>query len=385
MPTGTPIFYPGDELHRVKNEKIQDALGENGLDAFLFTKHDAVRYVTDFYVKGYRPYPELEYLTIVPKGRAPVLGYSLSGEEPRIRERSEVQDFRRLYGLANWPKVIEAILVDYGLTSSRIGVDLLPYEMYLSLVERLPDVEFVPASDLWSHLTAVKHPLEIGVIREALRLSQVGMQTALDVLSAGKTELEVSAAAEYVMRAGGSEMNPFIPVVASGRNAIIWERVATDKIIEDGDMVIIDVGCVYKGYTGDFARTTVVGNPNSKQREIYTVAHKALQASIEAVKPGVLCSEIDAASRAVIARYGYTKYENAWATGHQLGYGLHGAPHINRGVDLPLEPNMVVNIEPSIFTYDDPSGGGVELENTVLVTESGYELLTPFPFDDRLL
>src|SRR3954452_16616535 len=118
---------------------------------------------------------------------------------------------------------------------------------------------------------------------EALRIVQAGMAAAMEVVRPGVTEIEVSAAAEYAMRSSGSEMNPFIPVVASGPHAAIWERVATHRRIGPGEMVILDFGCVYNGYTGDFARTTIVGEPSPSQRALYRAAYDSLNAAISAV------------------------------------------------------------------------------------------------------
>ena len=187
------------------------------------------------------------------------------------------------------------------------------------------------------------------------------------------------------MRAMGSEMNPFIPVVASGANAAIWERVATQRRLAAGEMVILDFGSVYNGYTGDFARTTIVGEPTSAQRALYRAAYDSLNAAIAAVRPGVLCSEIDAIGREVIAGAGFAAYAQPWAIGHQLGFGLHGEPVLGPGVDAPLQSGMVINIEPSLYTFDDLAIGGVELEDTILVTDTGSRRLTNFPYEPRLL
>ncbi len=137
------------------------------------------------------------------------------------------------------------------------------------------------------------------------------------------------------------------------------------------------------GYTGDFARTTIVGEPSAEQRKLYRVAYKSLQAAIRGVKPGGLCSEIDRIARHVIEDAGYGKYQHPWATGHQLGYGLHGQPVLGPGGDVPLQAGMVVNIEPSLYTFDEWSVGGVELEDTVRVTATGYELPTHFAYDEN--
>lgn len=380
-----PLFYCGDELHAWKTERMQQFLRKQGLDGLILLKHDAVRYVTEFYTKGYRPFLDFDYAAVVPLGAAPIIGYSLGGEERRIAIRSKVNDARKLPGLNGWAGALGTIMADYGLTQGRIGFDLMPHFMHRELSGLFPQAEFVDISGCWSDLTAVKHPLEVGLIKEALRIAQAGLQSAMEALRPGISEIEVSAIGEFKMRLLGSEMNPFIPVVSSGTNAAVWERVATERTMQIGDMVILDFGCIYKGYTGDFARTTSVGEPTEQQRRLYRAAYESLQEAIRSVKPGVLCSDIDRIAREVLAEHGMGKYQQPWASGHQLGFGLHGSPVIGPGSDVPLVPGMVINLEPSLYTYDDPTIGGVEIEDTVLVTENGYEKLTDFPYDEKLL
>lgn len=380
-----PLFYCGDELQAAKLEAVQVALARHELDALLLLKHEAVRYVTGFYAKGYRPFLEFDYLALVPREGPGVLGTSLAGEEPRARLRSRAGEVHTLPGVRGWAQPIASMLRDHGLAEARVGFDLLPHFLHVELRDELPGLDLVDASSIWTEVTAIKLPGEVTLLREALRIAQAGMQAALDALAHGKSELEISAEAEYVMRRAGSEMNPFIPVVASGENAAVWERVATERRIGEGEMVILDFGCVYRGYTGDFARTTVVGDPSPEQRRLYRAAFRALQEAMHAVRPGVLCSVIDALARDVMREEGFERSIAPWPMGHQLGYGLHGSPVIGPGVNVPLQPGMVLNIEPALNTPDDPSVGGVELEDTVLVTEDGCERLTDFPYDERLL
>jgi Xaa-Pro aminopeptidase len=380
-----PLFYCGDELHEWKISRLQQFMKSKELDGLLLLKHDAVRYVTEFYTKGYRPFLDFDYLVLVPADGEPVIGYSMGGEDRRIQMRSKVKDARQLPGLQDWGKKILEIFSDYGISKGRIGFDLLPHFIYRELSEQLPDIDWQDVSGMWSDLTSIKHPLEVKLLEEALNIAQTGLKEAMAALKPGISEIEVSAIGEYAMRKLGSEMNPFIPVVSSGSHAAIWERVASHRKIGSGEMVILDFGCVYKGYTGDFARTTIVGKPSEQQRNLYKAAHESLQQAISAVKPGVLCSEIDRVARKVLEERGYGKYQHPWASGHQLGFGLHGSPAIGRHVDVPLAPGMVINIEPSLYTYDDLSIGGVEIEDTVLVTETGYRKLTQFPYDEILL
>lgn len=381
----TPLFYGGDDLQALKLASLQRATAAHGLDALLLLKHDAVRYVTGFYAKGYRPFIEFEYAALVPVTGLPVLGTSLAGEEARARVRSRAGDVITLPAVRDWAAVLSALLTDRGLSGSRVGFDVLPSFLHDGLSARLPSLRLVDASQIWTEVTAIKHPEEITLLGQALRIAQSGMRAALGALAPGKTEIEISAIAEYEMRRRGSEMNPFIPVVASGSNAAVWERVATPRVIGRNEMIILDFGCVYDGYTGDFARTTVLGDPSPAQCHLYQTAHLALQEAIKGIRPGVPCGEIDAIARRVIHDEGLERYVAPWAIGHQVGYGLHGSPVLGPGIETPLQAGMVVNIEPALNTASEPDVGGVELEDTVLVTETGSERLVDFPYDENLL
>jgi Xaa-Pro aminopeptidase len=382
----SPSFYAGDELHAAKQEKIQKALGEHMLDAFLLTKSEAVRYATDFYVKGYRPFMEPEYLAVIPKGRKPVVGHSSGSDNYRIQIKSDIEDHRKLPGVEKWSPEIVKILRDYGITSGRVGVDFLHYAVKEHIARELPGIEFVDIHEIWIELTVIKHPIEIEILRGAVEIAEMGIQATIDAVKPGMREYELAAVGEYVMKMNGSEMTPFVTNIASGYNASIFERIATEKRIRYGEMLIIDMGCVYKGYTGDLGRSLCVGGrPAKVQKEIYQVNHRALMAAIEAVKPGVTCGDIDEVARTVIREAGWGQYEHKFATGHQVGYGLHGEPAVNKGVKYVLRPGMVMCLEPRITVYDDPEIGGAHIEDTVLVTENGCEKLSRLSYCQELL
>jgi hypothetical protein len=250
-----PSYYGGDELHKAKKEKIQKAMEENGLDAILLLKAETVRYATDFYCKGYRPFYEPEYLSVIPKGKDAVVGHTSGSDNYRIQIRSDIQDHRKLPGFSKWGDEVVKIFKDYGINSGRVGVELLPFEMYLQLHNEFPSIEFVDISKIWIDLTVVKHPAEIEHLRRAVDIAVAGCNAAIEFVKPGVKEYEVAAYAEYKMRAMGSEMTPFVTNVASGVNSAIFERISTDKVIEKDEMVIIDLGSVYRGYTGDVGRS----------------------------------------------------------------------------------------------------------------------------------
>jgi len=381
----SPVFYAGDDLHRIKKLRVQKALENSGLDAFLFFKAEAVRYVTDFYVKGFRPFMEPEYFVLVARDRAPVLGYISGSDELRIKFKSDVEDARRLPPVADWSTAIRHVLADYGLESGAVGTDLMPHSVYAGLHSECPSLQIVDAGEIWWELTAVKHPLEVELIRSAVSVAEGGARAALGAVCCGISEHAVAAEAVYAMRKAGSEFEPFIPLVASGYNTSMFERVATEKLICSGEMVIIDVGAVVRGYTGDLGRTVICGNPAAEQKAIYQACHLALEETKKIIRPGVTCHQIDQCARAVITEAGWGAYLYTGNTGHQLGYGLHGEPLVHRNVDFEVVENMVMCLEPRIVLPDKPSIGGAHLEDVVLVTAEGCEQLNDTPYDQDLL
>lgn len=381
-----PSYYGGDELHKIKAERVQKAMENYGFDALLLFQSPAVRYVTDFFVKGYRSYSQdLEYLAVVPKGKKPILGYQSGSDAYRVKTKCLTEDTRKLGPYSTWPETIAQILVDYGLTKARIGTDMLLFDWYLSLKKTFPEVEFVNGSKIWSEITAIKHPIEIEYIKKALEIAGKGLVAGMEAIKEGVRESDVEAAEEYAMRMAGCEVQFGILQVASGRNSAIYERIATDKIIKNGEMVIFDICASYKGYTGDMGRTAICGSPSKLQKEIFRVQMGSLQKGIDTIKPGVKCSEVDAAAKKYIIDSGYGKYMHKFATGHQLGYGLHGAPMIAEGVEETLKPNMVICLEPRVHLYDQWDVGGAHNEDAVLVTETGAEKLVEVKYDDKLL
>src|SRR5262245_57563678 len=134
----SPLFYAGDELHAVKRQKVQRALAESEFDALLLFRAEAVRYVTDFYVKGYRPFMEPEYVVLVAKDKQPVVGYVSGSDDLRIRLRSDIEDARRLPAVSDWGNAIGAMLADYGLCNARIGTDFMPHHVHEALKARFP-------------------------------------------------------------------------------------------------------------------------------------------------------------------------------------------------------------------------------------------------------
>ncbi|MGE3743793.1 MAG: M24 family metallopeptidase [Geminicoccaceae bacterium] len=178
----------------------------------------------------------------------------------------------------------------------------MPYMVHQGLMKQFPALEIVDASKIWVQITAIKHPAEIEHVRSAVRVADLGMDAAIAAIRPGVSEHAVSAEAVYAMRKAGSEFEPFIPLVASGPNTSMFERVATEKTIAAGEMVILDIGAVVRGYTGDLGRTFVCGEPTAEQKAIYRATHPALEEAKKMVRPGANGRDVDRRARQASSR-----------------------------------------------------------------------------------
>ena len=230
---------------------------------------------------------------------------------------------------------------------------------------------------------AVKDDAEITVLRQAAqRLTAVAKQ-AFDAVRAGTTEREVAAAIEMALRRAGYERPAFDTIVASGPNSALPHYRAGDRTLHRSDLVVLDFGGVLDGYCSDLTRTVSVGQPSPEAVRLHRAVRDAQAAAIEAVKPGMTTTDVDAAARQVLVAHGLGE-AFGHGTGHGLGLDVHEDPRVSKPrSDVPpvrLERGMVFTIEPGAYL---PGFGGVRIEDDVLVTETGCEVLTSVPRDLR--
>jgi Xaa-Pro aminopeptidase len=219
----------------------------------------------------------------------------------------------------------------------------------------------------------VKDAAEILGIRQAVELGASLFRIARQKIRPGVSEVEVAAAMEYEARCSGAEGMSFPTILASGtRSAIVHGRASNARIPRRG-FVVCDFGVILAGYCSDRTRTVHVGRPSRAARQLYAAVREAQQAGIAAVRPGVTAAEVDGAARRVLRQRKLARYFTH-STGHGLGLEIHEAPRLAAGQTQTLEPGMVVTIEPGAYI---PGKWGVRIEDVVVVTSSGCEVLTP--------
>jgi Xaa-Pro aminopeptidase len=262
--------------------------------------------------------------------------------------------------------------------SSTTSVGIEPESISAGMRDRLASVlkgraRLRSAPPLVERARMVKDAAEILGIRQAVELGASLFRIARQKIRPGVSEVEVAAAMEYEARCSGAEGMSFPTILASGtRSAIVHGRASNARIPRRG-FVVCDFGVILAGYCSDRTRTVHVGRPSRAARQLYAAVREAQQAGIAAVRPGVTAAEVDGAARRVLRQRKLARYFTH-STGHGLGLEIHEAPRLAAGQTQTLEPGMVVTIEPGAYI---PGKWGVRIEDVVVVTSSGCEVLTP--------
>jgi len=261
---------------------------------------------------------------------------------------------------------------------ARLGFDArqMSYSTYAYLRKALPGAtKLTPADGLVEQQRMVKSASEIALIRQAVLTNSRAFDAALRTLRPGQRENELAAELDYQMRQHGAEGVAFETIVASGARAALPHARPTTAPIGRNQLLLIDMGACQEGYASDMTRTVGVGRPAQRLRTAYEAVLESQLAAVDAVRPGVTFAKVDQVARNVLRKHGLHK-AFIHSLGHGLGLEIHEAPRLARTEKGVLAPGMVITIEPGVYLADDY---GVRIEDTVLVTGTGHEVLTPTP------
>lgn len=225
------------------------------------------------------------------------------------------------------------------------------------------------------HLRLLKQPDEIRLIRQAAHIADQALHDVLPFIRPGISEKALADQIEMAVRQAGGSKTSFDTVVVSGLRGALPHGRPTDKLLAEGELVTVDFGAVFQHYCSDMTRTFALGEVSAEQENIYRTVQRAQHAAREAVRPGIRCQDLDKLARDIIEEAGYGEYFSH-NLGHGLGLDVHEAPTLSPVNSQTLQPGMIITLEPGIYI---PGVGGVRIEDDVLVTASGYELLTSSP------
>jgi Xaa-Pro dipeptidase len=384
-------------LREARVERVQRLLRASDLDALLVWKDENVRYLTGMraqLISGKSAL--LNGCLLLPKG-APIMLVS-GGDYERARNgMTWIEEFHPIpileaTGLiaGMFEHTLVPLLRRHGLDTARIGIDECSYIQIKEFARWLPEVELDDGDSLMQRARLVKFRDEIALMEEAAAIAEAVTESALATVAPGVRETEVAGeAGRTLYRLGGEMAHVSTPFVSSGEHMSPPNRLCTDKIIREGDLVFIDIGAMWSGYFGDMGRTTICGKPSRRQREVYTTVYECLQAATAALKDGHTNDDIADAVVAAAGRRGLAEHFISLFIGHGIGIGANEPPYI--GERLPgaesvrLEIGMTFAVEPLIWVPGVRGGGGVRLEDTIVVEGDGGRPLTRTGFDERLL
>ncbi len=271
----------------------------------------------------------------------------------------------------NYYEVISELIKSEGWNSLGIESKHISCHYHDQLKEKLK-LKLVMLEESVEILRRIKDKSEIEELRLGAKKLDLAYKWLLEELRPGMVERDLAIELEIFLLRQGAERPSFSFIVASGERGSMPHGVASDKIMQNGELVTIDFGLVFNKYATDMTRTFALGNVDQRQQEIYDIVKRAQKAAAESVKPGITARDADKIARDIIEEVGYGEF-----FGHGLGHGVgletHEQPSLNRKSEMILEPGMVITIEPGIYI---PGWGGVRIEDMVLVTESGAERLT---------
>jgi Xaa-Pro aminopeptidase len=265
--------------------------------------------------------------------------------------------------------------IDCGV--NQLTVDSLGITGWQSLAKSLGNEKKLAVDNgIVQELRKVKDEKEVKLLRKAAELTSLGMKVAYETVKAGLKEYEAAAEIEYAMRKKGSGGTAFETIVASGACSAFPHGGCSDRVIRNGDLVVVDIGAAYKGYCSDMTRTLAAGKASEKQKRLYEIVKRAQDRAFEALKPGAKARDVDAAARQTIADAGYSEYF-VHGLGHGVGLEVHEPPTLSPDSEDVLAAGNVVTVEPGVYLV---GYGGIRIEDTVLVGESGGKKLTSGPY-----
>ncbi|MCL1852939.1 MAG: Xaa-Pro peptidase family protein [Peptococcaceae bacterium] len=353
------------EAQPLRHERLRRVMAEKGLEALLICSSENVFYLSGFTGSTGVMFVNREHVCLF--------------VDFRYVEQAELQavgcECHRLVSV-HGVSVVEFLREKGWLPPSPFPLgleeDYLSWRLFEEYRDLLPEGQAVGFSEELARLRQVKDDGELEMMRQAAALTDRGFAFILEQIRPGRTEREIALALEVALREWGAEGCSFDFITASGPRSSMPHGTASERVLCNGDLLMLDFGVKIGGYCSDMTRTVCLGKPTARQREIYEIVLAAQETGLRALRAGITGREVDASARAVIAEAGYEAL-----FGHGLGHGVgilvHETPNLNAREETVLRPGMVMTVEPGIYI---PGWGGVRIEDMALVTEKEAEVLT---------
>jgi Xaa-Pro aminopeptidase len=388
------------DLDALRKKRIAKADAERkkaGLDALLVWKDENGRYLTDLRPQLIAGKTTALNGALLIEGHDPIM-FCSGGERDRVDRTMPwikeahtipiIEERALVDGLVK--DILGPVLKKHKLTDAKLGLDESNMVFYKALQKHFPKLQIEDGDTPMQLARMIKLDEEIVMLEEATAIADAMCAVATENVKEGVRECDVAGEAmRALFKLGGEYAHVMTPFVASGEHMAPPHRICSDKLIRNGDIVFIDIGACWNGYFGDMARSVICGKASAEQKKVYTAVYHALKEGISEMRPGRTNKDSAEGFRRGAAKYGLGDRFLSLFIGHGVGIGANEPPYV--GESLPgaptyeFKPGMVFAIEPLIWVEGIRGGGGVRLEEMVLVTDGDPHVMSRAPFDDGLM
>lgn len=360
-------------MSQIKINRIRSHEKFDGLDAIFITKPQNILYILGFKI-------ESETFIMIPRdglnateGKIWVFLNALEYDQAKDiisndQTMSKVFEIKQIP--AGKPKFIQKTVNKLKLNTIGFEDDFISVKRYKEWKKKFSNPNFVGASDIINHARLIKNEEEIERMKKAAELGDIGFKAIFDSIEEGKTEKELAAEAEYAMRRVGSEGTSFDTIVASGEKSAYPHSLTSEKKVQNGDLIIVDLGARYDGYCSDLTRSFIFGKESQDKMDLINLVNDGNQFALDNVRVGMKCQELDKLTRDF-----FIQKKKEWGSrflhnlGHGIGIDIHENPYLSPISEEVLEENMVVTIEPGLYIE---GLGGARTEDQIVVKKDGF-------------
>ena len=361
-------------------DKLNAFLQTSGLDAVILNPGPTLTHLTGLHFH----LMERPVVLMFARGQEPAIVLPELELQKVVSLPYKLQVFAYPENPSEWEGVFRKATQSLNLDGKQIGVE--PRQLRLLEFRYVqagaPEADYPDASEVLSSLRLRKDSAEVEAMRRAVQIAQYALEATIPLIKIGMTEKELSSElVVQLLRHGSDPEMPFAPIVSGGPNSANPHASPTGRKLQAGDLLVVDWGATYDGYISDLTRTFAVGQVDEEYRKIHEIVQAANAAGRAAAQPGVPCANVDKAARDVIEKSGYGAYFTH-RTGHGIGMEGHEEPYM-RGDNMQLlEPGMAFTVEPGIYL---PDRNGVRIEDNVVITETGADVLSDMPREVRVV
>jgi Xaa-Pro aminopeptidase len=357
-------------LNKKYGNKLCEIMVKNNVDAMMIGPSVDLEFLMN-----YSPQPDERFqaLFLLSDKKYFYISPELTYEEIRDRLDNDA-DIYKWGDYEEFNDIVVTAMNDYKLAGKNIGVNNGIAAINLIDIQEKINAKFINGHGILEMLRVIKDESEIEKLRKAAKLADEVMGETIDCICPGITERDIKKKIEELFMQKGADGLSFEPIIASGPNSSMPHYCEDSRVIQEKDIIILDLGCKYKGYCSDISRTVFVGGITDEEKKVYDIILRANKAGEETAKQGVKAEDVDKASRDIIKSEGYGQYFLN-RTGHGIGISVHEAPYIKTGNKQILERGMAFSVEPGIYMQNK---FGIRIEDIVVIGADGPEVLNNF-------